>query len=638
MNAYVDGISDHKSLFEQVGVRKVDFVDGVTPDLDEKMFSGKGEFEVKYASSKKGPIKVSKFNTLKDAQKFLAQVKGEGMNGIISKGGKPVKEENIEEKFKKGKYTVRDGNTGKVIATYSSGEKASKEMHKLLDGGKYTDLEVKMESVKEALDSDDKPTVKKVVKMLKKASQAHAGQADDLEKSMKEDHHEKDANGEPIPHDDEEDIDEARKSYDDIEMRKKLKTPKHANRATARKEKEDRKRAQMKRIGLEQVEVDEKASDYEDQIKAFLSKGGKVKKHSPDQRKIDKVTKAFKKKYGTMKSKEAELDAKDREELEKMMGEENMQVDEKKGSDYDLYHKTFSGAMQHAYAQAKKRGYVVDKDDIDNKVATGPRKPSMGKTNRYILGTDKKQKLHVQVANLDNKRYELNMYIEEADPQSDIKKKVEKTAMKVAKDVVKSEAHDPKDYAKKVAAVNKMFKVKSPKELSPDQKKKYFNTLDRMHKAKGEKPEIGEDNVARLQKQIQRNNDRESKLKNKLAKEKQVTKTAKKMSSVGQAMRADIAPKSTGNTSASGTTTQSTTAKAAPKPKTQKPQSATMKNSFTPVGTFLEDTRVFMNGLWEKAANEADGMDMSGPPPVMGKKTMTKKSQDKVEINPKEEE
>ena len=141
-----------------------------------------------------------------------------------------------------------------------------------------------------------------------------------------------------------------------------------------------------------------------------------------------------------------------------------------------------------------------------------------------------------------------------------------------------------------------------------------------------------------MQKQIQRNNDRESKLKDKLAKEKQVTKTAKKMSSVGQAIRADIAPKSTSKDSASGTTTQSRPAKAAPAPKTQKPQSATMKNSFTPVGTFLEDTRVFMNGLWEKAANEADGMDMSGPPPVMGKKTMTKKSQDKVEINPKEEE
>ena len=87
--------------------------------------------------------------------------------------------------------------------------------------------------------------------------------------------------------------------------------------------------------------------------------------------------------------------------------------------------------------------------------------------------------------------------LRKSDPQSDIKKKAEKTANeKVAKDVVKSEnVIDPKDYAKKVAAVNKMFKVKSPKELSPDQKKKYFNTLDRMH-TKGEKPEIGEDKIA----------------------------------------------------------------------------------------------------------------------------------------------
>ena len=87
----------------------------------------------------------------------------------------------------------------------------------------------------------------------------------------------------------------------------------------------------------------------------------------------------------------------------------------RKGSDYELYHKTFSGAMQHAYAHAKKKGFTVDPDEIDNKVATGPKKPSKGKTNRYILGTDKKKKLHVQVANLDNKRFELNMYIEETE-------------------------------------------------------------------------------------------------------------------------------------------------------------------------------------------------------------------------------
>ena len=145
---------------------------GAMDHVDE----AKGEFEVKYASSKKGPIKVSKFNTLDDAKKFLAQVKGEGMNGIISKGGKPVKEE---------------------------------------------------------VELDE-----------------HCGECGAM------DH------------------------------------------------------------------IDEKKSDYEDQIKAYLAKGGKIQKgDKPNKRKIDMVTKGFMKKYGAMKKKEADLDAKDKEELEKMMGE-----------------------------------------------------------------------------------------------------------------------------------------------------------------------------------------------------------------------------------------------------------------------------------------------------------------------------
>jgi len=89
------------------------------------------------------------------------------------------------------------------------------------------------------------------------------------------------------------------------------------------------------------------------------------------------------------------------------------EVEEKRSATgYDLYHKDFSSAMQHAYAHAKKKGFIVDPKEIDDKVATGPKKPSSGKTNRYILGTNKKKKVHIQVANLDNKRYELNMYIE----------------------------------------------------------------------------------------------------------------------------------------------------------------------------------------------------------------------------------
>jgi FtsZ-interacting cell division protein YlmF len=85
----------------------------------------------------------------------------------------------------------------------------------------------------------------------------------------------------------------------------------------------------------------------------------------------------------------------------------------KSSSGYELYHKQFSGAMQHAYKFAKSKGVTVDPAEIDSKVASGPRKPSSGKTNSYILGTNKKNKqVHIQVANLDNKRYELNMYID----------------------------------------------------------------------------------------------------------------------------------------------------------------------------------------------------------------------------------
>ena len=84
----------------------------------------------------------------------------------------------------------------------------------------------------------------------------------------------------------------------------------------------------------------------------------------------------------------------------------------KSATGYEIYHKTFSAAMQHAYSSAKKMGYTVNPKEIDSKVSTGSKKPSSGKTNKYILGTNKKQNLHVQVANLDNKRYELNMYVD----------------------------------------------------------------------------------------------------------------------------------------------------------------------------------------------------------------------------------
>ena len=82
-------------------------------------------------------------------------------------------------------------------------------------------------------------------------------------------------------------------------------------------------------------------------------------------------------------------------------------------NDYPIYHKTYSDAMQASYAFAKKKGFEVDKNDIDDKVATGPKKPSSGKTNSFTLKLvgQKNKRLAVQVTNLDNRRYELNCYI-----------------------------------------------------------------------------------------------------------------------------------------------------------------------------------------------------------------------------------
>ena len=92
---------------------------------------------------------------------------------------------------------------------------------------------------------------------------------------------------------------------------------------------------------------------------------------------------------------------------------EEVELDEAK---YDLYHKDFSTAMQHAYKMAKKMyGITVDPEEIDDKVASGPRKPSEGKTNKYRLKGDKGA-IQIQVYNKGgSKPFELNMYKEEVE-------------------------------------------------------------------------------------------------------------------------------------------------------------------------------------------------------------------------------
>jgi hypothetical protein len=151
---------------------------------------------------------------------------------------------------------------------------------------------------------------------------------------------------------------------------------------------------------------------------------------------------------------------------------EEVKLEEGKSSTgYELYHKSFSAAMQHAYDFAKKKfGIIVDPKEIDDKVAAGPRKPSKGKTNSYRLKGDKGA-IQVQVYGMDSGKYELNMYKEEVEldeakevTPKDVEDHLVKTGVnpKDAKDAVKKGF----DYANKKyggsthkAAVKKIAEV-----------------------------------------------------------------------------------------------------------------------------------------------------------------------------------
>jgi len=84
---------------------------------------------------------------------------------------------------------------------------------------------------------------------------------------------------------------------------------------------------------------------------------------------------------------------------------------------YDINHKTYSSAVEEALLVADKAGYEVDMDDYFNKIATGPRKPSEGKTNIFQIalekgGKEQRKKLQIQIYGKGKHGFELNCYIQ----------------------------------------------------------------------------------------------------------------------------------------------------------------------------------------------------------------------------------
>lgn len=84
-------------------------------------------------------------------------------------------------------------------------------------------------------------------------------------------------------------------------------------------------------------------------------------------------------------------------------------------SDYEVYHDSYTSAINAAKAYAEKKGYTINDDDSFTKIGMGPKKPSEGKTNRFSIELVKdnrvqKKMLQIQVYGMKNK-YELNCYI-----------------------------------------------------------------------------------------------------------------------------------------------------------------------------------------------------------------------------------
>ena len=338
------------------------------PKMKDTKISEK--YDVKTAKTKFGKITVKSFDSHDDAKSHLASMNKKGHKGIISQGGKPVKEMSGDLAYRAMDKADRKSRGEMSVSDPKKAKKKAQQAQKFADYSiKKTLSKEELEHAhNQALEENAKRDLMAFGAKLKGYSDRSGG----IDKSYFENIAKKamagimpgakDIEGDTDPRDFVLDMmnrtfpkqimkqykglspsfdNYLNMNYDIHDEAYDMKIPPYANRKTAQAEKKEREKRQRERAGL----------------------------------------------------------------------------DEARKSDYQLYHKDFSSAMQHAYAVAKKRGYTVDKDDIDNKVATGPRKPSSGKTNRYILGTDKKQNLHVQVANLDNKRYELNMYIEEVIPE-----------------------------------------------------------------------------------------------------------------------------------------------------------------------------------------------------------------------------
>ena len=193
-------------------------------------------------------------------------------------------------------------------------------------------------------------------------------------------------------------------------------------------------------------ELDEDAKmgkQSDDNLKSMMKKFRDMEKKDPK----EPSTKFMIKRIGKEMKKRGLKEMNEDNELIQRVANAISFYEAKSSTGYELYHKDFSSAMQHAYAFAKKKyGITIDPKEIDDKVATGPKKPSKDKTNKYRLKGDKGQ-VQIQVTNLDNKRFELNMYKEEVE-MDEAKYEYDGKVVKISKKEFKKVHKDYKNSTK----------------------------------------------------------------------------------------------------------------------------------------------------------------------------------------------
>ena len=378
----------------------------------------------------------------------------------------------------------------------------------------------KLSTLKAELDKDDVDTVMDVVKGLEKAVKTHQGHVATLKKDIK----------------DENELDEAKlnikkihKAVDDGKSMDVI-VGMFADKRTTNTD-EIRKIVKdymFKKRMKEETELEARVTST-----AFRKKTARV--NPMTQKDIERMVKDRKYKGNTsalMKDVKKKYPDEYESDIVQDMLQKHAETNEKLDEKYDLYHKSFSDAMQHAYDYAKRKmGITVDPKEIDNKVATGPKKPSEGKTNTYRL-KGKGGNLQIQVYNKGgSKPFELNMYKEE----NEMKKSLKDTILEMRKEGFASDAQrkaafasgykekDKKDKKEGVEEVDffkgrtkdmttedkeayekffnsalKKFGVKSPADFKSDEeKKKFFNYVDKNYKGENEKSEEVKESVER---------------------------------------------------------------------------------------------------------------------------------------------